>query len=174
MLWWLRSIIEKFHPLLDKCSLTAGERGHESWSPYTFRANSSDNSHAFIREGSLTISLKTLPRRLKLGSIFAISWGPSLNRSRLYYESVNCLLFSYNVPFYRYDEMTSNPAFTKKNIQNANTYLPHSSPEKQNSFVTYHTLLSLYVVFGLAILTTAAPIGCPIMCTWAAANICEQ
>ena len=44
--------------------------------------------------------------------------------------------------------MTSNPAFTDKNIQKANAYLLYSRQE-QKSLVTYHTLQSLYVCVWL-------------------------
>ena len=51
-----------------------------------------------------------------------------------------------------YEQMTSNPAFTERNIQKAKGYLLDSRPE-QKSLVTYHTLHSLYVyVFGLSTL----------------------
>ena len=42
-----------------------------------------------------------------------------------------------------YEQMTSNSAFTERNIQNANAYLLYSRQE-QKSLVTYHTLQSLY------------------------------
>ena len=70
--------------------------------------------------------------------------------------------------------MTSNPAFTERNIQKPNDYLLDSRPE-QKSLVTYHTLRSLYVCVWLVItLTSAAPIGSPIICMWSPADICEQ
>ena len=73
-----------------------------------------------------------------------------------------------------YERMTSNPAFTEKNIQNANAYLLDSRP-KQKCLVTYHTLLSLYVCVWLVnTLTSTAPIGSPIICMWFPADICEQ
>ena len=49
-----------------------------------------------------------------------------------------------------YEQMTSNPALTERNIQKANAYLLDSRPE-QKSLVTYHTLPSTYV-FGLSTL----------------------
>ena len=70
--------------------------------------------------------------------------------------------------------MTSNPAFTERNIQKANAYLLYSRQE-QKSLVTYHTLQSLYVCVWLVnTLTSTAPIGSPIICVWFPADICEQ
>ena len=43
-----------------------------------------------------------------------------------------------------YEQMTSNPAFTERNLQKSNAYLLESRSE-QKSLVTYHTLPSLYV-----------------------------
>ena len=63
-----------------------------------------------------------------------------------------------------YEQMTSNPALTERNIQKANAYLLDSRPE-QKSLVTYHTLPSLYVCVWLVnTLTSTAPIGSPIIC----------
>ena len=63
-----------------------------------------------------------------------------------------------------YEEMTSNPAFSERNIQKPNAYLLDSRPE-QKSLVTYHTLPSLYVwVWLVNTLTSTAPIGSPIIC----------
>ena len=92
-----------------------------------------------------------------------------------------CLLFTYKVTQtvaspreQLYEQMTSNPAFTERNIQKANTYLLDSRPE-QKSLVTYHTLPSLYVCVWLVnTLTSTAPIGSPIICMWSPADICEQ
>ena len=73
-----------------------------------------------------------------------------------------------------YEQMTSNPAFTERNIQKANAYLLCSLQE-QKSLVTYHTLQSLYVCVWLVnTLTSTAPIGSPIICMWFPADICEQ
>ena len=47
-----------------------------------------------------------------------------------------------------YEEMTSNPAFSERNIQKPNAYLLDSRPE-QKSLVTYHTLQSVYVCVWL-------------------------
>ena len=63
-----------------------------------------------------------------------------------------------------YEQMTSNPAFTERNIQKPNAYLLDSRPE-QKSLVTYHTLQSVYVCVWLVnTLTSAASIGSPIIC----------
>ena len=70
--------------------------------------------------------------------------------------------------------MTSNPAFTERNIQKAYAYLLYSRQE-QKSLVTYHTLQSLYVCVWLVnTLTSTAPIGSPIICMWSPADVCEQ
>ena len=65
-----------------------------------------------------------------------------------------------------YEQMTYNPAFTERNIQEANAYLLESRPG-QKCLVTYHTLTSLYVCVWLVnTLTSAAlaPFGPPIIC----------
>ena len=63
-----------------------------------------------------------------------------------------------------YEKMTSNPAFTERNLQKSNAYLLESRPE-QKSLVTYHTLPSLYVCVWLVnTLTSTAPTGSPIIC----------
>ena len=73
-----------------------------------------------------------------------------------------------------YEQMTSNPAFTEKNVQKANAYLLYSHLE-QKSLLTYHTLQSLYVCVWLVnTLTSTAPIGSPIISMWSPANIWEQ
>ena len=70
-----------------------------------------------------------------------------------------------------YEQMTSNPAFTERNIQKPNAYLLDSRP-KQKYLVTYQ---SLYVCVWLVnTLTSTAPIGSPIICMWSPADICEQ
>ena len=79
-----------------------------------------------------------------------------LNGSRLYYKKITCLPFvqSYSNPAVAspkeqlYEQMTSNPAFTERNIQKANAYLLCSRQE-QKSLVTFHTLQSLYVCVWL-------------------------
>ena len=52
-----------------------------------------------------------------------------------------------------YEQMTSNPAFTERNIQKANAYLLDSRPE-QKSVATYRTILyqACTYVFGLSTL----------------------
>ena len=73
-----------------------------------------------------------------------------------------------------YEQMTSNPAFTERNIQKPNAYLLDSRPE-QKSLVTYHTLQSVYVCVWLVnTLTSTASIGSPIICLWSPADTCEQ
>ena len=148
---------------------------------YSFRTNYSVTSHAFVLEGIYPHNLiekKKKPLRLNL-----------LTGSLLYYKTIKCeknfcLFFSYIVQRRRcitqrtdnfeYSQMTSNPAFTERNIQKANAYLLYSRQE-QKSLVTYHTLQSLYVCVWLVnTLTSTAPIGSPIICIWSPADICEQ
>ena len=65
---------------------------------------------------------------------------------------------------YLYEQMTANPAFTERNIQEANAYLLDSRPA-QKCLVTYHTLPNLYVrVWLVNTLTSTAPIRSPIIC----------
>ena len=64
-----------------------------------------------------------------------------------------------------YEQMTSNPAFTERNIQKANAYLLLYSRQEQKSLVMYHTLQSLCVCVWLVnTLISTAPIGSPIIC----------
>ena len=102
-----------------------------------------------------------------------------LNGSRLYYKTITC---EKNSAFYSvsqdnpavtspkeqiYEQMTSNPAFTERNIQKANAYVAYLlySRQEQKSLVTYHTSQSLYVCVWLVnTLTSTAPIGSPIIC----------
>ena len=93
-----------------------------------------------------------------------------------------CPLFSYKVASptvaspkeHVFEQITYNPAFTERNIQEANAYLLDSRPE-QKSLVTYHTLPSLCVCVWLVnTLTSTAPIEPPIICMWCPADICEQ
>ena len=49
------------------------------------------------------------------------------------------------------EQLASNPAFTERSTQKANPYLLQSCPE-ENSLITYHTLPSFYIVFGLSTL----------------------
>ena len=73
-----------------------------------------------------------------------------------------------------YEQMTSNPAFTERNIQKTNAYHLDSRPE-QNFLVMHHTLLSLYVCVWLVNnLSSTAPIESPIIYIWSPADICEQ
>ena len=55
------------------------QKDPERWRPYTFRTNYSINSHAFVLETALTISLKNLPYRFNF-----------LKGSRLYYKTIKC------------------------------------------------------------------------------------
>ena len=73
-----------------------------------------------------------------------------------------------------YEQTTSNPAFTERNIQKPNAYPLDSHPE-QTSLVTYHTLQSLNICVWLVnTLTSSALDGSPIICIRSPAGICEQ
>ena len=88
-----------------------------------------------------------------------------LNGSRLYYKTITCEKNSAFCSVLQgnpavaspkeqlYEQMTSNPAFTERNIQKANAYLLDSRPE-QKSVVTYRTILyqACTYVFGLSTL----------------------
>ena len=100
-----------------------------------------------------------------------------LNGIRLYYKTITCE--KKKSAFYSvlqgnpavaspkeqlYEQTTSNPAFTERNIQKANAYLLDSRPE-QKSLVIFHNLQSLYVsVWLFNTLTSTAPIGSSIIC----------
>ena len=83
-----------------------------------------------------------------------------LNGSQLYYKTITCeknsafcSVLQGNSPVASpkeqlYEQTTSNPAFTERNIQQTIAHLPDSRPE-QKSLVTYHTLQSLYVCVWL-------------------------
>ena len=113
-----------------------------------------------------------------------------LKRSRLYYKTMQwrvkkkknsafCSVLQGNPAVASsneqlYEQMTSNPAFTERNIQKPNAYLLDSRPQ-QKSLIKYHTLRSLYVCVWLVnTLTSTAPIGSLINCMWSLADICEQ
>ena len=100
-----------------------------------------------------------------------LSWGLNLlNGRRLYYKtitcqkkkSVFCSVLQDNPAVASpkeqlYEQMTSNPASTERNIQKPNLSLLDCRPE-QKSLVTYHTLRSLYVCVWLVnTLTSTAP-----------------
>ena len=117
---------------------------------------------------------KKLPRRFNL-----------LKASRLYYKAIKCEKI---LPFgplqgnpvvaspkeQLYEQMTSNPVCTERNIQKASAYLLDSRPE-QKSLFTYHTLPSLYACVWLVnIFTSTALTGSPIICMWSPVDICEQ
>ena len=88
-----------------------------------------------------------------------------LNGSRLYYKTITCEKNSAFCSVLQgkpavaspkeqlYEQMTSNPAFTERNIQKANAYLLDSRPE-QKSVATYRTILyqACTYVFGLSTL----------------------
>ena len=133
------------------------------------------NSQAFVQRLPSQSHWKTWPWRLNL-----------LNGSWVYCKTITC---EKNSAFYSvlqgnpavaspkeqiYEQTTSNPPFTERNIQKANAYLLDSRPE-QTFLVTYHTLQSLYAsVWLFNTLTSTAPIGSPIICMWSPADICEQ
>ena len=119
-------------------------------------------SHALVLETVLTISFNKLPRSFNL-----------LNGSRLYYETIKCEINSafcsvttdnpaVTSPTEQlYEQMKSNPAFTKRNIQNFNAYL-------------LNILVRSYCIWLVNTLTSTALIGSPIICMRAPADICEQ
>ena len=88
-----------------------------------------------------------------------------LNGSQLYYKAITCEKNSAFCSVLQgnpavaspkeqlYEQMTSNPALTERNIQKANAYLLDSRPE-QKSVVTYRTILyqACTYVFGLSTL----------------------
>ena len=135
------SDLEKFRVRLQKRS--------EGWRPYTFRTKYSVNSHAFVREATLTISVKILPRRLNLP-----------NGSRLYYKTINCektsafcSVTSYHPTVaspkeHLYEQMPSNPAFTERDIQKANpfSYILVLSKTLWSSVTLYRACRSVKVV----------------------------
>ena len=72
-----------------------------------------------------------------------------------------------------YEQVTSNPVLTERNILKAKAYLLDSRPE-QKSLVTYYTLPSFYVCVWLVNTLTSTAIGSPIICMRSPADICEQ
>ena len=144
------------------------QKGLEKWRPHNFRANYSVHLHAFMPETALSISLRKLPRRFNL-----------LNGSRIYYKKIKCEKNYTNSSFTTYnpavaspteqlyEQMTSNPAVTKRNKQNSNAYILNiNSCREVNSLVTYHTLPSLYVCVWLVnTLTSTQPIDSRMICT---------
>ena len=140
----------------------------------TLQSNYSVNSQAFVLEATLTISLKKITSEVqfaerKSGLLPNNVWKKILPFVLL---KGNPVVASPKGQLYK--QMTSNPAFTERNIQKANAYLLDSRPE-QKSLVTYHTLPSLYVCVWLVnALSSTVPIGSPIICIWSLADICEQ
>ena len=138
---------------LEKCRVRfqkSSERSHERWSPYTFRTNYSANTQTFVLETILTNSVKN----------YLEGWS-FLNGGRPYYETINweikfCHLFSYNVPSHRCQNHQNNTFKSKRHlIQRSQrdlyekpTLIPYIRVPEQSFLVTYHTLLSLYVVFS--------------------------
>ena len=124
---------------------------------------------------TLRISLKKVTSGLNL-----------LNGSRLYYKTITCGKNSSFCSVLQgnpavaspkeqiYEQITSNPAFTERDIQKANACLLCSRQE-QKSLVTYHTLQSLYLCVWLVnTLTSTAPIGSSIIYMWSPTDICKQ
>ena len=153
------------------------QKDPERWRPYTFRTNYSINSHAFVLETALTISLKNLPYRFNF-----------LNGSRLYYKTIKCE--KKILPFVQLQRTTpplphpQNTSMSKWHLvqplqRETHTKRQPLSPKyscpELNSLITYHTLPSLNVCVWLVnIWTLTAPIGSSIICTSAPADICEQ
>ena len=110
-----------------------------------------------------------------------------LNRSQHYYKTINCE--KKNSAFcsvttchptiaspkeHLYEQMASNPAFTERNIQNANPPILHSCAGHKLFCHISHTTELVRHVWLVNILTLTAPIGSLIICTWALPCICEQ
>ena len=66
--------------------------------------------------------------------------------------------------------MTPNPAFTERNIQKANIVPTFLSGAK----LWLHSIKLRHRFWPVNALTSSAPIGFPIICVWAPADICEQ
>ena len=125
--------------------------------------NYSVNSQAFVLVATLGISLKKITLEVKFAK-----------RKSAFCSVVQGNLAVASPKEQLYEQVTSNPAFTERNIQKANVYLLYSRQE-QKFLVTYHTLQSLCVCVWLVnTLTSTAPIGSPIICMWSPADICEQ
>ena len=140
----------------------------------TLQSNYSVNSQAFVLEATLTISLKKITSEVQFAERKS-----GLLQNNVWKKILPFVLLKGNPVVASpkgqlYKQMTSNPAFTERNIQKANAYLLDSRPE-QKSLVKYHTLPSLYVCVWLVnTLSSTAPIGSPIICIWSLADICEQ
>ena len=140
----------------------------------TLQSNYSVNSQAFVLEATLTISLKKITSEVQFAERKS-----GLLQNNVWKKILPFVLLKGNPVVASpegqlYKQMTSNPAFTERNIQKANAYLLDSRPE-QKSLVTYHILLTLYVCVWLVnTLSSTAPIGSPIICIWSLADICEQ
>ena len=140
----------------------------------TLQSNYSVNSQAFVLEATLTISLKKITSEVQFAERKS-----GLLQNNVWKKILPFVLLKGNPVVASpkgqlYKQMTSNPAFTERNIQKANAYLLDSRPE-QKSLVTYHTLPSMYVCVWLVnTLSSTAPIGSPIICIWSLADICEQ
>ena len=109
-----------------------------SWKVKTLQPNYSVNSQALVLEATLTISLKKITSEVqfaerKSGILQNNVWKKILPFVLL---KGNPVVASPKGQLYK--QMTSNPAFTERNIQKANAYLYllDSRPE-QNSLVTY-------------------------------------
>ena len=112
---------------------------------------------------TLTISLKKITSEVK----FAEQKSALLQNNNVWKKKFSVLQGNPAVASPKeqlYEQMTSNPASTERNIQKPNASLLDCRPE-QKSLVTYHTLRSLYVCVWLVnTLTSTAPIGSPIIC----------
>ena len=119
-IWEVHLNLEKFRARL---SSKKESKGDERWR-LSFKNKLPSYSHAFVLETALTISFNKLPRSFNL-----------FNGSRLYYGTIKCEISSAfcSVTTYNpavaltteklYEQMTSNQASTKRNVQNANAYL---------------------------------------------------
>ena len=129
------------------------QRSHERWRPYSFRTNCSVNSQAFVLVATLKISLKKITPEVK----FAERKSALLQNNNVWKKkSTFCSVLQGNPAVASpkeqlYEQMTSNPAFIKRNIQKANTYLLCSRQE-QKIFGHVSLYRACTYVFGLATL----------------------
>ena len=95
-----------------------------------------------------------------------------LNGSRLYYQTITCEKNSSFCSVLQgnpavaspkeqlYEQMTSNPAFTEREIYKKPTLISYNLARNKKSLVTYYTLRNLYVCVWLVnTLTSTPPIG---------------
>ena len=107
------------------------------WRPYSFRTNYSVNSQAFVVVATLRISLKKITSEVK----FAERKSAFLQNNNVWRNSAfrSVLQGNHAVASPKeqlYEQTTSNPAFTERNIQKPRAYILDSRPQ-QKSLVMY-------------------------------------